>query len=149
MNRRGQPFGNTATMTRAWGNWPWEESHKWPGAEHVALGKRILERFEWWKLEPRNERVDPHIRKEDGTGLHAACAEIPGDRVLIYLAKSGVARIQLQGFEPSTTYTGHWISPIDGRDYPLLEPVETDAHGNARQPAPPISQDWLLVLKAP
>lgn len=147
MNRRDEPFGNTATMNRAWGNWPWDESHKWPGAAHVALGKRILERFDWWKLRPRNERLEPHIRREDGSGLHAACAEIPGECLLVYLAKSGIARITFRDLRPLAGYQGYWISPIDGREYPLAEPVQTDETGRAQSPTPPISQDWLLVLK--
>jgi hypothetical protein len=53
-----------------------------------------------------------------------------------------------QGLMPSIMGTwATFISPIDGREYPVANPVEADADGTCDLPRRPIHQDWLLVLK--
>ena len=48
-----------------WGDTPWQEAYRLPGSSHVGIGKRLLERFEWWRFEPHQEWVDPAGSAED------------------------------------------------------------------------------------
>ena len=64
MNSREEPFGESASGF-TWGNWPWEEAMHWPGSTHVSVGKRILEKFEWWRFEPHPEWLSATEEKDD------------------------------------------------------------------------------------
>ncbi|MHB8903387.1 MAG: apiosidase-like domain-containing protein, partial [Thermoguttaceae bacterium] len=142
MNSHDRPFGESASGF-TWGNWPWEEAMHWPGSRHVSVGKRILEKFEWWRFEPHPEWLAATIEKDD-LALIAAAAGIPGELRVFYFAKK--TRQRLLKLEPGVKYTATFISPLDGREYPFPEPVEADAEGSCDVPRRPINQDWVLVL---
>jgi hypothetical protein len=57
-NRRGQPFG-PSPHGRSWGDIPWDEAARLPGATHIAHSKALLMRYPWWRFEPHPEWVDP------------------------------------------------------------------------------------------
>jgi hypothetical protein len=148
MNTRAQPFGVSASGY-TWGNWPWEEAMHWPGAVQVGHGRRLLERYEWWRFEPHPEWVTPFTDKDDRT-LLAAAAGIP-DRVRVfYFARQTQSRstvYQLLGLTSGASYRAYYFSPIDGRDYPLAQPLLADTAGKSPAPRSPINQDWVLVLE--
>lgn len=54
VNRREQPYGKSPHGGN-WGATPWDEAMKLPGSRQTGLAKKLLERFEWWKFEPRPE----------------------------------------------------------------------------------------------
>jgi hypothetical protein len=143
MNSRQKPFGESVSGF-TWGNWPWEEAMHWPGSTHVSVGKRILEKFEWWRFEPHPEWLSSTQDKDD-RALIAAAAGIPGEVRVFYFAKK--TKQKLLKLEPGVRYTATFISPLDGKEYPLPQPLEADADGSCAAPRGPINQDWVLVLK--
>jgi hypothetical protein len=143
MNTREQLFGPSPGGT-TWGNWTWEEAIHWPGAAQVSVGKQIMEKFEWWRFEPHQEWVSP-TEERDERSLVAAAAGIPGEARLFYFAKKGSHK--LQKLEPNVKYAATFISPIDGREYPVEKPIQGDAQGICDAPRGPLNQDWVLVLK--
>ena len=145
MNSRKQPFGESASGF-TWGNWPWEEAMHWPGSTHVSVGKRILEKFEWWRFEPHPEWISA-AEEKDGRGLIAAAAGIPGEVRVFYFAKGFWSKHKLLKLEPGVKYRATFISPLDGKEYPVGIPLEADAAGSCAVPRGPINQDWVLVLK--
>jgi hypothetical protein len=142
MNSRDKPFGESVSGF-TWGNWPWEEAMHWPGSTYVSVGKRILERFEWWRLEPHPEWLSA-TEDKDGCGLIAAAAGIPDSVRLFYFVRT--TKLQLLKLEPRARYIGTFISPLDGKEYSLREPIEAAADGSCPVPRGPINQDWVLVL---
>jgi hypothetical protein len=148
MNTRAQPFGVSASGY-TWGNWPWEEAMHWPGAVQVGHGRRLLERFEWWRFEPHPEWVTPVADKEDRT-LLAAAAGIPGRVRVCYFSRQTQSRstaYRLRGLAPGAAYRAYYYSPIDGSDHPVAKPVVADGTGEAAVPRSPVNQDWVLVLE--
>lgn len=59
VNRPGQPHGPSPHHHGGvgYGKIPWDEAMNLPGSQQVGLGKKLLEQFEWWKLEPHPEWV--------------------------------------------------------------------------------------------
>ena len=142
MNTRERPFG-PSPMGTTWGNWPWEEACQWPGSTQVGIGKRILEKYEWWRFEPHPEWLSG-AEEKDGSQLNATAAGIPGQVRVIYLARK--RKCKLAGLEVGSQWNATFISPIDGREYPVAQPVIPDADGAAAIPNGPINQDWVLAL---
>ncbi|MCC6353338.1 MAG: DUF4038 domain-containing protein [Verrucomicrobiae bacterium] len=143
MNSRKRPFGESV-QGYTWGNWPWEEAMHWPGSTYVGVGKRILEKFPWWRFEPHPEWLS-QTEEKDGRALVAAAAGIPGELRLIYLARK--TKQKLLGLGPDTSYAAAFVSPIDGREYPLEEPLLSGPEGTCAIPRSPINQDWVLVVR--
>lgn len=145
MNCRGKPFGESV-QGYTWGNAPWEEAYQWPGSTHVGIGKRILEKFEWWRFGPHPEWFSETEDAKSGT-LVAAAAGISGEVRVIYIAKKSKGQ-RLCALEPGKTYFATHISPIDGREYPVEAPILGGQDGKAEVPRAPINQDWVLVVRA-
>ena len=64
MESRKVPYGRTPH-----GDWDWHwmslgTSPHFPGAQQIAWGKELLLQFEWWRLEPHPEWVEPHWTEE-------------------------------------------------------------------------------------
>jgi hypothetical protein len=143
MNTKAQLFG-ASPMGVTWGNWTWEEAIHWPGASQVSIGKSIMQKFEWWRFEPHQDWVTP-IEEKDERGLVSAAAGIPGEVRLFYFSKK--AKQKLLKLESGVRYQATFISPIDGKEYPLEKPIAGDAQGTCEAPRGPLNQDWVLVLR--
>ena len=131
----------------AWGHTPWEEAYKLPGCAHVAFGKRLLERFEWWRFEPHTEWIDPHLGEPDFFG--ASAAGIPGKVRVIYLPSIIPWDFTVRQIEEGVEYSAVLYSARDGNEQ-RLGSVEPDADGGWQVPLkmPPVYHDWVLILEA-
>lgn len=145
MSSRDEPFAGSTT---SWGDTFWQDAMNLPGSTQVGLGRRFFERFEWWKLTPRQEpEVDKLGRVSAfGTG-------IPGKVAIFYLAGAwadakyaGVqgARIAL---EPCSRYEASFFNPRTGEDIDAGH-VFPDSDGFLATPRKPSMEDWVLVLEA-
>ena len=147
MNTRERSFG-PSPLGHVWGNAPWEEAYRWPGAAAVATGKRILERLPWWRLEAHPEWVEPSADLDDVYAPYAA--GIPGELVVLYLPKGvppwGNSPV-VRGLTSGLRYRASYVDPITGAVHPL-DDVEVAAGETWQVPASPILQDWVLVLDA-
>lgn len=135
----------------SWGNTPWEEAAQLLGSTQVGLGKRILERFPWWRFEPHPEWVSPHWTSENYYGGYAA--GIPGKVRVIYLPGSWFLAAKVTGIEPDVSYCATLVNPVNGEELELGT-VTPDENGVYELPLDkgvgsvmPIFQDWLLVLE--
>ncbi len=143
----------------AWSDATWMDAYQLPGSRQLGLGRRFLERYEWQRLEPHPEWVEPHWTA--GHYQLPYSAEIPGSVRLIYFPGSALvgdgsrfplAHISVSGLEPKSTYSAHYFDPRTGVDLPSFE-VIADASGRwehrGRSPlnANPSMEDWLLVLE--
>jgi hypothetical protein len=150
VNTQAKPYG-PSPHGLAWGNTPWDEASRLPGSTHVALGKRLLERFPWWQLQPHPEWVEGHWTKENYFGAYAA--GIPGRlRVIFWPATFGSTPIK--GIEKGAQYRAYLYNPATGEQTDLGK-VVADQEGTWQIPVGegswhvmPIYQDWVLVMEA-
>lgn len=147
LNRREQPYG-PSPHGASWGDTPWEDACRLPGAAQVALGKRILEGFEWWRFQSRPDWVEPRAGPDHWLQPHAA--GIPGEVRVLYFPQPifpwGRSFPSVCGLEPGQAYRARFVSPKDGAER-LLGEARGDAQGRWPVPPPPVMHDWLLILE--
>ncbi|MDP6779165.1 MAG: DUF4038 domain-containing protein [Candidatus Latescibacteria bacterium] len=144
VNRKEAPFG-PSPAGRIWGNTPWDEAARLPGSTHVGLGRKLLERYPWWRFEPHSEWVDRPATQERMYGAYVG--GIPREVRMAFLP-SGLWGITLKGLEKDIQYRAYLYDPVTGEDREI-GPVDPDEEGSWKLPGvTPIFQDWVLVLDA-
>ncbi|MBM3190322.1 MAG: DUF4038 domain-containing protein, partial [Chloroflexi bacterium] len=145
-NNKGDLFG-PAPYGAAMGNTLWPEACQFPGSRQVGIGKRLLERYPWWRLESRPEWVQPHADEQDPLNPYAA--GIPGELRLIYLPKPILPPpwgepVDVEKLEPEVRYRAFLFDPKDGSTHGV---GRIEGQTSWRVPMPPVLQDWVLVLE--
>ncbi len=142
-NRKGDPFGKSPGGT-IWGNMPWEEAYRWPGAEMVGIGHKILKNVDWWDFRPHPEWINDHATNEDHLGNYVA--GIPGKATGVYFYdKPGKESYRLEGLNPGQTYRATYYDPRTGDAYDQGSFVLKEGEKYS-VPAAPIKQDWVLII---
>ena len=105
----------------------------------------FFERFAWWQLEPRPDRVSGESKAlpviEGGTPIAPAlCLAEPGRRYVIYLRAGGTATVQLA----AGAYRVERFNPRTGVALKLL-PVSGGAKWTS--PLMPATEDWVLLIE--
>jgi hypothetical protein len=145
VNQPGAPYG-PSPHGGTWGNRPWNEAAALPGSTQLGLAKRLLERWDWWRLEPRPEWVEPCGSPEHYEWPFAA--SIPGQARLIYFYGPNfpwALPFYVLGLEPGKSYPAFYWDPRTGEEYPLGS-VQAGDDGRWQMPPQPEMTDWLLVL---
>ena len=150
--------------TGSWGDGYWQEAMHRPGSAHVALGRRLVERYPWWLFEPR---VEPQAEERGRTSAFAA--GIAGKVALFYSPPNGMPD-ELSGMrgdwsgalldiaiEPGAKYRAFYFNPCTGqevRSYKVrgniqvdMGPVAPRPDGFWTPPRKPTMEDWVLVLE--
>lgn len=145
----------------------WDEAIDWPGAAHVATGKRILERFPWWKLQPGHNTIYPHASSENWFLPYAG--KLPDGTIIIYQPsiayQLGYGRmtsnkneqelqssphLELRELDSATTYQVSYIDPRSGTEQ-LGEIFVPDDGRHAMSTdhfwATPTAEDWVVVVR--
>jgi hypothetical protein len=132
------PGGNT------WGNVPWEVAFGYSGSRQVGKGKMILEKFEWWKLEPDQDLV----RHEHTDAFGPYSARIGDEFIFVYIHRPPARWRQywVQGMKAGREYQLIFYDPITGDQYDRGT-VASSEKGEFLVPDVPISQDWVVVLR--
>lgn len=145
LNRREQPYG-PSPHGLSWGDTPWDEACQLPGAAHLAVGKRLLERYQWWRFEPHPEWIENHATVDHPERPYAA--GIPGEIRVCYLPYTCAwTPPTVQDLEAEVRYRAFLFDPKNAGEHDL-GCVEPDAAGSWKLPAPlPLYQDWVLVLE--
>jgi len=143
VNTKETPYG-PSPHGMEWGQTPWDEASQLPGSGQTGLGKRFLQKYEWWNFQPHPEWVEPHANAENYNAAYAA--GIPGKVRVVFLPK-GVWGITIKGIEPDSHYHAFLFNPVDGSEREIGA-VEPDEQGNWKIPMnrTPILQDWVLIL---
>ncbi|MDP6513229.1 MAG: DUF4038 domain-containing protein [SAR202 cluster bacterium] len=142
MGSEAEPYG-PSPHGMAWGNTPWQAAAAMPGSRDVGIGRRILQRYDWWRLIPAPDLVQPRWTGDDYYGPYAAT--IPDHCLIVYFPKpSGNATVKL---EPNTSYHAFFVNPATAEPYDL-GCVKTDEDGMWTSPGRrPIFHDLVLVLE--
>jgi hypothetical protein len=146
-NQPEAPFG-PSPHGMAWGDMPWQEAYRLPGSTQVGIGKRLLEKYPWWRIEPHQEWVQPYAGAQGFQQPYAA--GIPGELRLVYfplpIAPWDRVLPQIQGLEEGVRYDAAYFNPITGISQ-SIGAVQADAQGNWTVPVPNIGQDLVLVME--
>ena len=124
----------------------WKEGMNYPGATMLGLGKRLLEKYEWWKFEPHPEWVEK--------GCFAA--GIPGQVRFIYLPRRNIYNWSgpaVKNLEPDVDWHVYYFDPATGRKFDQGT-IKASAKAGDKTAKPvdfkkniPSPQDWVLVLE--
>lgn len=90
----------------------WQEGMRYPGSRQLGLGKRLLERYPWWRFEPHPEWADESC----------FAAGVPGEVRFLYLPKRGVynwSGPRVRGLERDVPYHAFYFDPAAGRRFDL------------------------------
>ncbi|MDO8686354.1 MAG: DUF4038 domain-containing protein [Clostridiales bacterium] len=153
VNTMEKPYG-ISPHGMTWGNTPWEEAYRLPGSKQIGFGKRLLERYQWWRFEPHPEWSEPHAGRNMRIAPYAA--GIPGEVRMIYIPVIGFhgQRPIIRELEKGIIYRAFFFDPVTGDEYGIGE-VTADENGNWQSPSMSklmpgvvlVYQDLLLVLE--
>jgi hypothetical protein len=147
VNTRARPYG-PSPHGATWGNQPWEDACRLPGSAQVGLGKRLLERYAWWRFEPHPEWVETGAAADDCFAAYAA--GIPGEVRVIYLYRPcfpwDAKPMRVAGLEPGARYRAFYFDPREGREH-AIGPVAPGPDGTWTIPLQPTLEDWVLVME--
>jgi hypothetical protein len=142
LNRAGRPYG-PSPHGRNWGNTPWDVAAQLPGGRQLGLAKQFLLRFEWWRMEPHPEWVDPHWSQQDYVKPYAA--GIPGELRIIFVPPAWNPP-KVKGLEAGVRYRAMFFDPASGEQQEIGEVVR-DSQGDWQSPLLPTFADWVIVLE--
>jgi hypothetical protein len=151
VNTRQKPYG-PSPHGLAWGNTPWEDAYQLPGSYQIGVGKKFLERYEWWNFESHPEWVEPHWTSENYCAPYAA--GIPGKVRIIYFPLSWFMAGKVANVESDANYRAFLFNPTNGEETDLGDVVPKENGewdlpvGSGDWHTMPIFQDWVLVLEA-
>ncbi len=142
VNTREHPYG-PSPHGGCWGDTPWEVAYQLPGSGQIGLGKKLLERYNWWRIEPHAEWVEPHWSKSNYELPYAA--GIRGELRLIFVPLLFEGP-KVANLEPDVSYRAFYFDPATGKERDLGK-VQPDTYGAWQAPLSPTFADWLLVLE--
>ncbi len=130
-----------------WGSANWHEAYQLPGAEQLGLGKRYLQTFAWWRLQPATDALSTSgsqtmpflpaaISTEERICLIYAPTKIPTETMLFSLPVS-FGPVRLVWWNPRTGEP----TPVDDQASHLRFDMRLGL------PAKPTEDDWLLVIR--
>ena len=140
VNTPEQPFG-ASPHGRSWGDTPWQTAYQLPGSGQLGIAKMLLARFPWWRMQPHPEWIEPHWTEQNYTQPYGA--GIPGALRIFYFPKTGNVNHKIVQLEPGVRYRALWWNPVSGKGTDLGMVTGADEW---HPPAPPIFQDYVLVL---
>jgi hypothetical protein len=146
---RARPYGPSPTGM-AWGDCAWEEAVNAVGSSQVAWGARLLSELGWERMAPHQEWIEPAADAERWFAPYAA--GVPRKLRVIYYPVLTLypwmwAKHVVKGLEPGVRYSAQLLDPRSG-EAQELGIVQGDDKGEWRAPCPPVSHDWLVVLRA-
>jgi hypothetical protein len=142
VNTAEHPYG-PSPHGRSWGGPPWDEAAELPGSQQVGIGRGLLKRYEWWRLEPHPEWVDPHWSKENYQLPYAA--GIPGKLRIIFVPPMWDAP-KVKNVEFGVSYRAFFFDPRTGKEQPVGD-VTAEADGTWQSPVQPTFEQWVIVLE--
>lgn len=138
-NRKDQPHGNSPHGGN-YGKIAWDDAMQLPGSQQVALGKRLLERYPWYRFQPHPEWVET---ADAGLSGPQACGLADGVRIVYSPNPNPLTVLQLG---PRAVYTASYLDPASGTETPLGTITADEAGRWSCTPPPGAQEDWLLIL---
>ncbi len=112
---------------------PWRQGLYTDGITSMSALRRIIDRIEWWRLRPAQDRLVEQPGTDDARRFIAVAASDAGDLLVAYTPEGDA--VALAGDLPANA---RWYDPRTGKA------IGAEAHGGRFQP--PAEEDWLLVM---
>jgi Protein of unknown function (DUF4038)/Domain of unknown function (DUF5060) len=142
VNTPEQPFG-PSPHGRSWGDTPWQTAYQLPGSRQVGMAKSFLTKYPWWRMEPHKDWIEPHWSEQNYGQPYGA--GIPGELRVFYFPRTGRVNHRIVSIEAGARYRAFWWNPVSGNETDLG--TVTASAGEWQPPAPPIFQDYVLVME--
>jgi len=127
----------------SWGDRPWDEAMALPGSAQLGRFRRLLARWEWWRIEPHPEWVEPRWSEREYMQPYAA--GIAGELRVIYLFNA-IPAATVRGLEPGARYRAYLVDPSNGAEHELGVAAGNE-EGDWPIPQIEVRRDWLVVLE--
>jgi hypothetical protein len=114
---------------------PWRDAVASPGAESMAVLRRIMEGLPWWRLRPAQKLLAAQPGDEDLMQWVMAAGTPEGDLAVVYMPVGDTLRLVAHG-QPQA----EWVDPRTGRSQ---HAALVDGQVTA-----PDDEDWLLIVRA-
>ncbi len=142
VNEEGKPFG-ASPHGSSWGDRPWWDAAQLPGSRQLGLARKLLERYEWWRMQPHPEWLAEHAGEENYSLPY--CAGIPGELRIIYMPQQLPLPV-VEGLEPNVNYRAFFWNPSTGGEIDAGD-VRGGDNGTWEAPKVEVRRDWVLVLE--
>jgi hypothetical protein len=142
---RAHPYG-ASPWGGGYGDLPWDIAYKYPGSQQLGWSKELLGRYEWWRLEPHPDWVEPHWSKENYLLPYAA--GIPDELRIVFVPLNMWELPKLVNLEAQVAYEGFWFDLATGKEYPVGK-VIPEPDGTYQLPRSNHIDivDWVFVLE--
>jgi len=152
LNRREKPYG-PSPHGMSWGDTAWDEAMSLPGSTQLGVAKKLLEKYEWWKLEPHPEWIEPHWTDKDFSAPY--CAGIPRKLRICYFPHMPWGQVKICKLEKGLIYWAKLFNPVNGTEKPLGkvradkkgEWIVQKGWGTGAFFTFPLYQDWVLLME--
>jgi hypothetical protein len=147
VNRPDEPYG-PSPGGHNWGTLPWSEAMKLPGSAQMAVGKRLLTGYPWWRFEPRVEWsgwAEPPVVNDAAALETPSAAGIAGKIRIVYAPQPRA--VVVRSLESGVDYRAWRVNVETGQRSPAGD-VTRDGNSSWRCPPPEKQQDWLLILES-
>ena len=150
---------------------PWFVAMHYPGCAQLALGKKLLEEYRWWRFEPHQEWVEPsstthsepHVEWYDnhaqweqmkGRADLPFAAGIPGEVRFIYIPGNDSYQLTapiVRHLEPDVDYGAFLFEPMWGGriDLGIVEKSHSSRDSNLTQSSEPLTEFHPPQLPSP
>jgi hypothetical protein len=142
VNRQGAPFG-PSPHGRSWGDTPWDDAMRLSGSAQLGRFRRLLDRWDWWRIEPHPEWVEPRWSEDEFFAPYAA--GIPRELRIIYLFNA-TPEPTICGLEEAARYRACLVNPSTCEEQELGMAVGNE-NGEWALPQIEVRRDWLVVLE--
>ena len=124
----------------------WREGMNYPGSFQLGLGKKLLEKYPWWRFEPHPEWAPSNC----------FAAGIPGEVRFIYLPRRDIYNWEgplIKNFESGIDWHVYYFDPATGRKFDqgifsTQQKKETNMMESIEfKRDVPSPQDWILVFE--
>jgi len=124
----------------------WKEGMNYPGSTQLGLGKKLLERYPWWRFE-----THPEWAEKD-----CFAAGIPGEVRIVYQPRRNIYNWSgpaVKNLDPSVDWHVYYFDPSTGRTFEQGT-IKASAKAGDKTATPvdfqknvPSPQDWVLVFE--
>jgi hypothetical protein len=146
LNRRDQPYGNSPHGGN-YGKIAWDEAMKLAGSTQVALGKKLLERFEWQRFEPKPQWATWVDEKSNEGNKYLVPHAMGIERKVRVVYVPRAKAIRINELERDLTYLAFCFDPVTGEEKKVAQ-IRGSDDGTAQVEPPAFNHDWVLVLRS-
>jgi len=154
-------WSGTCTENNFWET-SWVDTMHYLGSKTLPLGKKLLERYAWWRFEPHQDWVEPagtsftkphfnwdynpfrKFNRMNGNPFLSYAAGIPGEVRVIYIPYGAPAPKVLE--IRAKNYRAFYFNPLDGTEHDLGR-VKPKSRAWQAPDVPSRELDWILVLE--